>query len=233
MSQLTVLIIDQDPIASRQLWSRLQSNGCRVVATTKADDGAVAASAILPDVVVFGQNLGDDDPHQAMRDIRSAMPADHAPSFLSTLPEPKRGDLPSDIPPAHFTSALAGNTTTHAPHGGEGRQRICYDGLEIDRRSHRATIDRQALELTPTEFRILWELADRPGRVFSRMELTDICFKSDKAIKKRTIDAHVKSIRRKLEGRAELVETVRGVGYRLKETEPPVYNNPDVIGSYR
>jgi DNA-binding response OmpR family regulator len=75
------------------------------------------------------------------------------------------------------------------------------------------------LSLTPTEFRLLWELVRRPGYVLSRSELTRTCKGSENAVQARTIDAHIKSIRRKLRDRAHLIETVHGVGYRFQEME--------------
>jgi two-component system phosphate regulon response regulator PhoB len=73
------------------------------------------------------------------------------------------------------------------------------------------------LHFTPTEFRLLWELARQPGYVLSRTELTKLCKGSETAVQARTIDAHIKSIRRKLNDHADLIETVHGVGYRLQE----------------
>lgn len=75
------------------------------------------------------------------------------------------------------------------------------------------------LRLTPTEFKLLWKLASRPGYVLSRNELTKLCKGADgaTAVQSRTIDAHIKSILRKLSERSRLIETVHGVGYRFQE----------------
>jgi len=73
------------------------------------------------------------------------------------------------------------------------------------------------LKMTPTEFRLLWTLACEPGRVFSRQELTDTCIGENAPVLERTIDVHVKSIRQKLRPHANVIETVRGVGYRILE----------------
>ena len=90
-------------------------------------------------------------------------------------------------------------------------------GLVIDRRRHRAKVDGEQLELTPTEFRVLWTLASQAGLVLSRQHLAEECMKAGSAVKQRTVDAHIKSIRRKLGKRSDLVETVRGIGYRFLE----------------
>ena len=98
-----------------------------------------------------------------------------------------------------------------------GNDVINIRGLEMDRWRHRATVDTRELQLTPTEFRLLWAIARQPGRAFTRHELMDAGLGEDAVAQDRTIDVHVKSIRQKLGGRAELIETVRGVGYRFPE----------------
>ena len=85
----------------------------------------------------------------------------------------------------------------------------------MDRRRHRAWIDGCELNLTPTEFRLVWMLAEDPGRVFERRDLFAACTGDEGSRHARTIDVHVKAIRAKLGERADLVETVHGVGYRL------------------
>jgi DNA-binding response OmpR family regulator len=88
--------------------------------------------------------------------------------------------------------------------------------LRIDEGRHRANLDGQAVELTPTEWGVLTALAGTPGRVFSRYELVNRVRGYEFAGYERTIDSHVKNLRHKLgaDGVA-IVETVLGVGYRL------------------
>jgi DNA-binding response OmpR family regulator len=90
--------------------------------------------------------------------------------------------------------------------------------LEIDPIRHEVRIDGRACELTLTEYEILAALAVHPGRVYSRAELTYHSRGHDFEGYERTVDAHIKNLRRKLgEGATapQIVETVRGVGYRL------------------
>ena len=93
--------------------------------------------------------------------------------------------------------------------------------LQIDLDSHRARFDGQALDLTPVELRLLAALAVAPGRVFSRDQLLDRLHDDQRALSDRTVDSHVKNLRRKLEQVSPGVEPIRsiyGVGYRF---EPP------------
>lgn len=93
--------------------------------------------------------------------------------------------------------------------------------LQIDIDSHRARFDGQALDLTPVELRLLAALAAAPGRVFSRDQLLDRLHDDQRALSDRTVDSHVKNLRRKLEQAcpgAEPIRSIYGVGYRF---EPP------------
>ena len=90
-------------------------------------------------------------------------------------------------------------------------------GVVIDRHRHRATYRGEELPLTPTEFRLLEALIRQAGRAFTRHQLMDAAIGEDAMVLERTIDVHVKSLRKKLGEAAELIETVRGVGYRFRE----------------
>jgi two-component system phosphate regulon response regulator PhoB len=92
-----------------------------------------------------------------------------------------------------------------------------YLGVKIDRVRHRAFADDEELELTPTEFRLLECLLRQPGRAFTRHQLMDAAIGESAMVLERTIDVHIKTLRKKL-GAADLIETVRGVGYRFRET---------------
>ena len=90
-------------------------------------------------------------------------------------------------------------------------------GVRIDRVRHRATLDGKKLDLTPTEFRLLECLVRQPGRAFSRSQLMDAAIGEGSIVLERTIDVHIKTLRKKLGGESEYIETVRGVGYRFRE----------------
>jgi two-component system alkaline phosphatase synthesis response regulator PhoP len=92
--------------------------------------------------------------------------------------------------------------------------------IEIDRTRHKVTIDGQDFDLTPIEFDLLAAMAAEPGRAFSRAQLLEITQGEAYEGYERTIDAHIKNLRAKIEpeeGRPRFIETVFGVGYRLAE----------------
>ncbi len=98
-----------------------------------------------------------------------------------------------------------------------GSGRVVRDDIEIDPERHATTVRGKALDLTATEFRLLYVLASKPGRVFTRNQLLAEARGPDAAAEDRTVDVHVASLRRKLGSRGEAIETVRGVGYRFRE----------------
>jgi len=89
--------------------------------------------------------------------------------------------------------------------------------LKIDVRRHEVLVNGKKVDLTLAEFRILENLAKQTGRVLTRNQLLDIALGQDHFVLDRTIDVHVSALRRKLGDAADCLETVRGVGYRLKE----------------
>jgi two-component system phosphate regulon response regulator PhoB len=100
--------------------------------------------------------------------------------------------------------------------GGEPADVVEHLGVRIDRVRHRAFTEGRELDLTPTEFRLLECLLRQPGRAFTRHQLMDAAIGEGAVVLERTIDVHVKTLRRKL-GAADLIETVRGIGYRFRE----------------
>jgi two-component system phosphate regulon response regulator PhoB len=77
----------------------------------------------------------------------------------------------------------------------------------------------QPVQLTRTEFRILHLLARRPGWVFTRNQIIEAAQGDDTSVTTRSVDVHMVSLRRKLGGCGDAVETIRGVGYRFKDSE--------------
>jgi two-component system response regulator BaeR len=99
------------------------------------------------------------------------------------------------------------------------RGRAPAAGLALDEEKHLAQLDGRALDLTPVEFRLLGMLASVPGRVFSRGSLLEGLYEDHRVVTDRTVDAHIKNLRRKLEAARpgeELVRSIYGVGYKLE-----------------
>jgi two-component system catabolic regulation response regulator CreB len=102
--------------------------------------------------------------------------------------------------------------------------------ISVDRTGRQASVAGRSLELTRVEFDLLATLSESPGRVYTRTELIDRVWGNGFAITDRTIDSHIKSLRRKLTeagGPAGAIQTVRGVGYRIAAASEDVARAED------
>jgi len=93
---------------------------------------------------------------------------------------------------------------------------VVYDDVVIHPGRYEVRLGDQPVQLTPTEFHILHFLARRPGWVFTRYQIVDAVRGEDAEVTERSVDVHVAAIRRKLGDYRDLIETLRGVGYRFK-----------------
>lgn len=101
--------------------------------------------------------------------------------------------------------------------GSGNRDILVSQGIMIDRRRHRATVGDLLLDLTPSEFGLLAAFVRQPGRAFTRAELIDVALGDDAIVLERTIDVHIRALRKKLLAHADLIQTVRGIGYRFRD----------------
>lgn len=91
-----------------------------------------------------------------------------------------------------------------------------FDGLVLDREGHVATLRGTELKLAPGEFRILALLVANRGRAFTRERILDAVLEDDRAVTERTVDVQIVGLRKKLGDWAEHIETIRGIGYRVR-----------------
>ena len=101
------------------------------------------------------------------------------------------------------------------PAGGE--ERVEFEGIVLDRASHRVTVDGRSVALGPTEYRMLEFFLTHPERVYSREQLLDRIWGGNVYVEERTIDVHIRRLRKALEdfGYDRFIQTVRGSGYRF------------------
>lgn len=109
----------------------------------------------------------------------------------------------------------------------DDRDVIITQGIVVDRQSHQATAGDTPLPLTKSEFALLEVLVRNKGRAFSRAELIDAALGDDAIVLERTIDVHIRALRKKLGNYANLIETIRGVGYRFHDPRTEVPDVPE------
>ncbi len=180
----------------------------------------------LPDLIILDLMLPVIDGLQVCRQLRSDPRTQDLRILMLTARSEEIDEIvgfnmgaddyvtkPFKIKPLiHRIKALLRRTVPDQAHA----DRVALQGVEIDRLNHQVKVEGGELMLTPTEFRLLWVLARQPGRPFSRHELMDSSRGEDANALERTIDVHIRSLRQKLGEHADLIETVRGVGYRFR-----------------
>ncbi|SDT80854.1 response regulator transcription factor [Actinoplanes derwentensis] len=221
-----VLVVEDDRELREVVRRYLERDGCTVHTT---GSGAEALSLLAGggvDLVVLDLGLPDVD---GLEVLAAARQQQEVPVVVLTARSQvedridglRRGADDYVTKPFSPTElVLRVKAVLHRTQGADsgGPESPAFGGgrLRIDDTRHEAHLDGIALELTPTEWGLLTALAAIPGRVFSRYELVNRVRGYEFAGYERTIDSHVKNLRRKLgDNGAEIVETVLGVGYRL------------------
>jgi len=218
-----VLVVEDEPEIAEILEGYLRRDGYR---TERAGDGKAAMSlyrAAKPDLVLLDIQLPEVDGLEVLRRIRSDgnTPVIMVTARTEDLDKLLGLELGADdyvtkpFSPREVVArvkAVLRRTTSAEP----ARSPLRCGPLEVDPEKVVARVDGERLDLTPTEFRLLETLAQTPGRAFSRVELLEAALPDSEALE-RVVDVHLKNLRKKLEaaGAASLLETVRGVGYRL------------------
>jgi two-component system phosphate regulon response regulator PhoB len=227
MSKQTILIIEDERALVEVLTYNLRKEGFEVHSATDGQDGLRRAQTTLPDLIVLDLMLPVIEGLEVCRILKSGARTRDIPLLMLTARTEETDEIvgfqmgtddyvqkPFKIKPLiQRIKALLRRRKTSITEGDV----VSAGGIEIDRSQHRATVDAHELNLTPTEFRLLWALVRQPGRAFSRHELMETAMGDDALVLERTIDVHVKSLRQKLGTRSEQIETVRGVGYRFRE----------------
>lgn len=226
MSKQSILVIEDERSLVEVLTYNLAKEGFEVASATDGQTGLARVQSTLPDLVILDLMLPVIDGLQVCRQLRSDPRTQHVRILMLTARSEEVDEIvgfnmgaddyvskPFKMKPLiHRIKALL----RRSPGQPLSADRISMQGIDIDRLNHVARADGTELQLTPTEFRILWTLARQPGRPFSRNELMDICRGEDANALERTIDVHIRSLRLKLNERAPMIETVRGVGYRFR-----------------
>lgn len=223
----TLLIIEDEPELVKILRSYLEANGYSVLTSARGDSGLAVWERERPDLVLLDLNLPGMDGLDIARAIRRK---GETPIIMLTARVEEADRLvglelgaddyiakpfsPREVV-ARVRAVLrrAGGTATAS-------QKLRVADLELDLEAHSVQRSGQPLELTPTEFNLLAALISQPGRVFSRLQLLEAAQGSAYEGYERTIDAHIKNLRAKIEEdprQPRYVETVFGVGYRMRK----------------
>lgn len=223
-----VLVVDDEPDLQELLRFNFEDAGFRV---DLADSGSAALEAlgrVRPDLLVLDLMLPDVSGTEVCRRVRADARLSDLPVIMLTAKSSEIDrvvgfELGADdyvtkpFSPRELVLRAQAILRRRAPGEVDAEVLECGD-LRVERASHRCLVGGTEVTLTAKEFRLLETLMSRPGRVFSRERLLDDVWGSDITVTPRTIDTHLKRLREKLGNSGELIETVRGVGYRFAES---------------
>ena len=222
-----IVVVDDDPSVQEVVRGYLEKDGYHVFVAGNATDGLDLIGRIKPGLIVLDLMLPDRPGEEIAREIRERS---DVPILMLTAKaaEDERvaglalgadDYLTKPFSPRELVARVrAILRRTHGVEPMVAVMRFDDGALEIDTIQHEVRRDGQAVELTPNEYKLLTTLARYPGRAYSRFELINHVQGYEYEGYERTIDAHVKNLRKKIEGdpkQPRYVETVFGVGYRL------------------
>jgi DNA-binding response OmpR family regulator len=218
----TVLLVEDERKLRDLVRSYLERAGFAVLSTGSVAEAITLASSASPDLVVLDLGL-PDVPGGRSQPSRAVAPADRdAGPRARGRPDP-RPELGADDYAKPFSPReLVLRVQAILRRGGVAAEQgvVSYGGgdLVIDQARRQVTVRGAAVGLTPTEWGVLVALAAVPGRVYSRFELINRVRGYEFEGYERTVDSHVKNLRRKIEvepGNPQIIQTVLGGGYRL------------------
>lgn len=225
-----ILVVDDEPDITALVAYHLAKAGYRVSTAANGPDALKAAREERPDLVILDVMLPGVSGYDVLDELRRREETKDVGVILLTArreePDRIRGlSLGADDyltkPFSPHELALRVNALLRrlgAPAVAQGST-ITAGPVTVDRSAHRVTVDGEELELTATEYKLLVILIERRGRVQSRPQLLEMVWEAQPDIQTRTVDMHVQRLRTKLGESGELIETVRGFGYRFKGSD--------------
>jgi two-component system phosphate regulon response regulator PhoB len=222
-----ILIIDDEPDIVDLVSHHLRGAGLDPVAALTGQDGLRRARE-RPDLIILDLMLPDIEGTEVLRALKADERTRAIPVlFLSA----RSGEVDRVVgfelggedyvgkPFSPRELVLRVRALLRRRVEGDGEVPLRVGNLVLDPAAHRVEVDGTVVELTATEFRLLYYLMRRAGRVLERDHLLDAVWGHDVHVTPRTVDTHVQRLRQKLGPAGDLVETVRGVGYRFRQAD--------------
>ena len=222
----TILVVEDEPAIQTLVAACLQNAGHQVVRADTAEDAIRRVNEILPDVVLLDWMLPGMSGIQLARRLRGDERTHDLPIIMLTA----RGEehdkiagleagaddyLTKPFSPRELLARIKAVLRRRAPQ--MTSEIIEIEGLRVDPVTHRVSGNGEALDLGPTEFRLLHFFMTHAERVHTRAQLLDQVWGDHVFVEERTVDVHIRRLRAALEssGHDRLIQTVRGTGYRF------------------
>jgi two-component system phosphate regulon response regulator PhoB len=226
MTDTRVLVVEDEPPIRDMIAFGLRRAGCEVdvAENSRAALGSVADRR--PDLVLVDWMLPDMSGLELVRQLRRDAATRDIPIVMLTARAEELDKvtglgagaddyLTKPFSARELVARIQAVLRRSAPAGGS--ELISVEGLSLDPAAHRVTADGKRVALGPTEYRLLAFLMTHPDRVYSRGQLLDRAWGGNVYVDERTVDVHVRRVRKALEpsGYDRFVQTVRGAGYRF------------------
>ena len=222
-----ILVVDDEPDALELVRFNLKNAGFDVVTAADGREAVKSARALLPDLILLDVMLPEIDGMEACKLLRrdpatTAIPIMMLTAKASEIDRVLGLELGADDyvtkPFSPRELVLRVKAILRRGQTAETKaEQYQFGELHLDIARHEVRVLNKPVDLTATEFKLLTVLAQRRGRVQSRDKLLQDVWEYDNLIDTRTVDTHVRRLREKLGPAARLIDTVRGVGYRLVE----------------
>jgi two-component system phosphate regulon response regulator PhoB len=222
-----VLVVDDEADIVAVVAYHLAKAGYRVATLGTGPDALASARQDPPALIVLDLNLPGMSGFEVLEQLRASDATRHVPVLMLTARRDEHDRIrglslgADDYLTKPFSAQelvlRVGAILRRVAAGGAAAGDVLRVGaIHIDRAAHEVTVDGRPVELTPTEYKLLLTLAERRGRVQGRAHLLETVWDAAPDIQTRTVDMHVQRLRAKLGAAGDLVETVRGFGYRLR-----------------
>jgi len=228
VSHETILIIEDEKDILELIAFNLECTGYKVFKASNGEDGLKIANSEMPDIIILDLMMPGIDGFDVCRKLKQEKLTRNIPIIMLTA----RGE-DTDIVSGLELGAEDYVTKPFSPKILIARiravlrrssdvkeigEKLNVAGISLDISRHLVEIDSEEIELSSTEFDILKTLMLSPGWVFSRNQIIDAVKGSNYPVTQRSVDVQILGLRKKLGDKGLYIETVRGVGYRLKES---------------
>jgi two-component system phosphate regulon response regulator PhoB len=224
----TILVVEDEPQIQELVAVNLEHAGHRVRRASTAGEAVTSIREELPDVLILDWMLPDESGLSLARRLREDERTRSLPIIMLTARAMEQDKisgleagaddyLTKPFSPKELAARIKAVLRRRAPQLADDAVEI--GGLRLDPAAKRVTAGGKIVELAPTEFRLLHFFMTHPERIYSRAQVLDLVWGDHVFIEERTIDVHIRRLRKALEpsGHDRLIDTVRGSGYGLRK----------------
>ena len=227
MINKTILVLDDEPDILELISVNLKKHGFEPVAFEFIDKFWNFLDKKIPALIILDLMLNDGDGFEICKELKSKAEHSQIPVLMLTARNEETDKIlgleigaddymTKPFSPREMIARIKA-ILRRSKHPDQKPSIIIIENeLEIDTTKHEVRIKGKNIELSATEFRLLKILTERRGWVFSRDQLLNYLWGNDKIVIDRTIDVHIKNLRRKLLNYGDLIKNVRGVGYKME-----------------